>query len=153
MLGHFHTVLDGIVATPGERLAALLLLTAAERQHVAHQNQRVRPPHPFVVLPKTALAQSLTDRFVQQVQRFPNNIAVKTKQGAWTYAALNHRANRIARTLLTHARVAEERIALLFDHDAPMIAALLGELKAGKTYVPLDPSYPKERLVYMLEDA
>ena len=47
----------------------------------------------------------------------------------------------------------QERIALLFEHDAPMVAALLGTLKAGKTYVPLDPSYPQERLAYILADS
>jgi amino acid adenylation domain-containing protein len=77
---------------------------------------------------------------------------VKTQQGAWSYDALNKWANRIARTLLAVCLNKRERIALLFDHDATMIAGLLAALKAGKTYTPLDPSYPKERLIYMLDE-
>ena len=59
----------------------------------------------------------------------------------------------MAHTVLNLRTTGEERIALLFDHDAPMIASLLGTLKAGKIYVPLDPLYPAERLSYIFEDS
>ncbi len=153
MLGHLQALLDGIIANPEERLAALPLLTAAEVQHLMSEQQRVRPTNPFVVFPREELEQSLSERFVKQVHRAPHAIAVKTRQETLTYEALNQSANRIAHTLLTLRGAGEERVALLFHHEAPMIAALLGALKAGKTYVPLDPSYPRERLAYMLQDA
>jgi non-ribosomal peptide synthetase component F len=66
---------------------------------------------------------------------------------------LNRAANRMARSILAQRSSGEEPIALLLEHGAPMIIALLGVLKAGKLYVPLDPAYPQERITYMLEDA
>jgi amino acid adenylation domain-containing protein len=153
MLDHFQTLLNGIVTDPGQRLSVLPSGAAAERQHLITHWQRVHPTNPFVVFRKAEIEQSLADRFVKQVQRFPHNIAVKTKHNAWTYEALNQKANHIAQLLLRIRGAGEERIALLFDHDASMIAALLGALKIGKTYVPLDPTYPKNRLAYVLQDS
>ncbi len=69
------------------------------------------------------------------------------------YAALNRRANRVARALLARRGRGGDPVALLFEHDAPMIAAILGVLKAGKTYVALDPLDPDERLRCILGDA
>ena len=62
-------------------------------------------------------------------------------------------ANRTAQALLRLRGAGAERVALLLDHDAPMIAAVLGVLKTGKSYVPLDPTYPRQSLAYMLADA
>jgi amino acid adenylation domain-containing protein len=153
MLGHFQTLLNGIVTDAGQRLSTLPLLTSDERQHLVTQRQHVRPTNPFTVFPKEEIEQSLTDRFVKQVQRFPHNIAVKTKHEAWTYEVLNRKANSVAQLLLRMHSAGEERIALLFDHDASMIAALLGVLKIGKIYIPLEPAYPEARLAYMLQDS
>ena len=86
------------------------------------------------------------------MKKHPTHIAVKTANYAWTYEVLNRMVQKVARTILSRCGHGEERIALLFEHDAPMLAGILGVLTAGKTYVPLDPSYPTERLAYMLED-
>ncbi|MEE4186423.1 MAG: amino acid adenylation domain-containing protein [Gammaproteobacteria bacterium] len=72
--------------------------------------------------------------------------------GAWSYAELNDRANRIAHALLELGLPANSRIGLLQDHDAPMIAAILGTLKAGHAYVPLDPLSPQRRLEQIAAD-
>ncbi|PYS79630.1 MAG: non-ribosomal peptide synthetase, partial [Acidobacteria bacterium] len=102
---------------------------------------------------RSDIEQSLTNRFEEQVKKHSANIAVKSRAHGWSYKELNERANRIARSVLAASGAAEERVALLFAHDAPMIAGMLGVLKAGKTYVPLDPSYPVERLSQLLGDA
>ena len=91
--------------------------------------------------------------FVSKSRDTPNRLAVKTKNHAWTYKELNDAANRVAKALLSARGAGAETIALLFEHGAPMIAAVLGVLKTGKSYVPLDPTYPRERLAYMLADA
>jgi non-ribosomal peptide synthetase component F len=81
-------------------------------------------------------------------------MAVKTKLYEWSFSELNEKANQVAKTIVRLSPLdTEARIALLFEHDAPMIAGILGVLKTGKSYVPLDPSYPTERLVYILEDS
>ena len=109
MLRHLQTLLDGVIANPGQRLSALPLLMAAERRHLVTQQQRVRPTNPFVVFPKEEIEQSLAGRFVQQVQCSPYNIAIKTKYDVWTYEVLNRMANDVAQILLRH----EETYALV----------------------------------------
>ncbi|MGB0383636.1 MAG: amino acid adenylation domain-containing protein, partial [Ardenticatenaceae bacterium] len=98
------------------------------------------------------MEQSIPSRFAEQVRKYTHNIALKTKRYEWTYQQLNERANHIAQAIVDLISEAG-RIALLFEHDAPMIAGMLGALAAGKTYVPLDPLYPRERLLYILEDS
>ncbi len=152
MLGHLRTLLEGAVANPDLPLSRLPVLTEAERLQIAVENHRVAPTNTFVEFRKEDVEQSITERFEQQARRHPERTAVRTGAHSWTYERLAREADRAARAVLELAGSGPQRVALLFDQDAPMIAAILGSLKAGKTYVPLDPSYPTERLAYMLED-
>ncbi|MCP4155510.1 MAG: amino acid adenylation domain-containing protein, partial [bacterium] len=93
----------------------------------------------------------LIDRFERRVLESPGNIAVKTLQKTYTYSDLNRTANRIARQVLKTAP--GNTVGLFFQHGSDMIAALLGTLKAGKTYLPLSVEYPGKRLDYMLADS
>ena len=107
----------------------------------------------FVEFARAEIEQSIPARFEQQVARYPDRLAVKTRTHRLSYAQLNRAANHMARAVLARRGAGEEPIALLLDNDAPMIAAMLGVLKVGKFYVPLDPSLPRARLSYMLEDS
>lgn len=107
----------------------------------------------FIEFEKASIEQSIPERFEQQAQRYPNRLAVKSKNHTLTYAQLNRTANRIARAILDRWGEDSTPVALFFEHDAPMIAAILGVLKAGKIYVPLDSSYPKARLEFVLENS
>ena len=107
----------------------------------------------FVPFPADAVERSLTESFEEQARRFPWRLAVRTRRYALTYAELDALANRIAHAILRERGEGEEAIALLFDHDALVVAAILGTLKAGKFYLPLDPSYPRARLDYTLRDS
>ena len=71
----------------------------------------------------------------------------------WSYRELDQRSEKIARGIVRCCGREEEQIALLLEHDAPMIAATLGVLKSGKAYVALDPAHPLARLASILEDA
>jgi len=153
MLGHFQTLLQSIAAHPEQRLSRLPLLTESEQHQQFIRGNLTRPTNPFIEFKREEIEQSIPNHFEQQVKKYPKNIAVKTKNDEWTYDALNRAANWVAQTILALCGRGEERIALLFEQDAPMIAGILGVLKAGKTYVPLDPSYPKERLAYILENS
>ena len=117
------------------------------------QDRRVHPTNAFIRFEKEETEQSIPQRFEQQVRRYPDRLAVKTKSHQLSYAALNKVANRVARALLAQRGEGAESIALLLEHDASMIAAILGVLKAGKVYVPLDPSFPYARNAYILEDS
>jgi len=111
------------------------------------------PSGSFVEFDKEEVEQSIPDRFEQMVRRYPERIAVKTKNYTLTYAELNRMANRVARAILARRGEGGEPIALLLEHDAPMVAAILGTFKAGKIFVPLDPSYPQAGLNYLFEDS
>ena len=145
MFTHLRILLEGIVTAPDATISSYRLPPARGRN-------LVQPTNPFSLFPVDAISQSIPTRFSAQVSTHAHKTAVKTKHYEWTYRQLNERANQIAQALLEQDSGAG-RIALLFEHDAPMIAAMLGVLKAGKTYVPLDPFHPRERLLYILEDS
>jgi amino acid adenylation domain-containing protein len=107
----------------------------------------------FLPFPQDAIARSIPARFETMVRLYPDRLAVLDQHEALTYTELNQRANRVARAVLACRGATEEPVALLLGHDASMITALLGVLKAGKMYVVLDPSFPEARTTYMLDDA
>jgi amino acid adenylation domain-containing protein len=153
LLSHFHVLLEAIVTDPWQRIANLPLLTDDEKRERSLYGNIVHPANPFNEFTIEETEQSIYRRFEKQVKKYPKRIAVKTMRFEWTYEALDEIVNRMAGAILAQSGKEEERIALLFRHDAPMIAGILATLKVGKTYVPLDPSYPKGRLTYILEDA
>ncbi|MCH8282861.1 MAG: AMP-binding protein, partial [Chloroflexi bacterium] len=93
----------------------------------------------FIEFKKEETEQSIPDRFEKQVGKYPERLAVKSKDDELTYAALNAAANRVAWAILSEHGESQEPVALLLDQGVPAIVAILGVLKAGKTYVPLDP--------------
>jgi amino acid adenylation domain-containing protein len=96
---------------------------------------------------------SIIDRFEMQVAKYPERIAVKTKRIRLTYTELNEAANRMARAIVGKRGQEQEPIALLLENGAPIMTAIFGVLKAGKLYMPLDPSYPQARIRATLEDS
>ena len=158
ILGHFRTLLEAIAADPERRLSSLSLLNATERRRLSgwEASGGSRTAKPFTEWAKEEIEQSIPERFERQVRKHPKNVAVKTPHHEWSYAELDAKANLVAHAILRRTgdgAEEAERIALLFGHGAPMVAGLLGILKAGKTYVPLDASHPEERLAYVLDDA
>ena len=151
MLDHFTFLLENIVTNPDQDLLNLPLLP--KKQQLSTRSGPIRIDKPFIRFEKRDIEQSIPTRFEQQVEKYPQKLAIKTRTIEWTYNELNGRANQISQKILTLLGRGQGRIALLFEHDAPMIAGMLGILKADKTYVPLDTSFPRERLVYMLEDS
>ncbi|MEC4812139.1 MAG: amino acid adenylation domain-containing protein [Scytonema sp. PMC 1069.18] len=113
----------------------------------------VQPTHSFVEFSKTEIEQSIPQRFEKQVNQYPNRIAVKTRESQLTYKQLNQAANRLAREIIAQRGKGSEAIALLFEQSANLVVSILGILKAGKFYVPLDPFYPQERNIKILEDS
>jgi amino acid adenylation domain-containing protein len=108
---------------------------------------------PFEPRTHAPFEQSIPARFEQQVERYPAHLAVKSHSDTLTYAALNQAANRFAHAILARRGLGAEPIALLLEQGAPVLAAILGVLKAGKMYVALDPSFPHAQLTHMLDDS
>jgi amino acid adenylation domain-containing protein len=150
MLTHFKTLLETVVADPGQYIADLSLESEVQGELEGSRASLVRPTNPFIEFPRDEIEQSIAARFCTQVAQYPKRLAVKSKNHEWTYEHLNGVVDQIAQSILIR-EAKEERIALLFEHDAPMIAAMLAVLRAGKTYVPLDPNHPIERLTQIIE--
>jgi amino acid adenylation domain-containing protein len=114
--------------------------------------QSVIPAAEYEPFSEAAVRYSIGKYFETQVVKYSDQVIIKAANRTWTYRELNAAANRIAWTLL-YQEVSRQTVALLFEHGAEMIAAILGVLKAGSIYVPLDPAYPLERLKLILEDS
>jgi amino acid adenylation domain-containing protein len=145
LLGHFQTLLEGIVANPEARVSQLPLLTEFEK------NQLLIDGHnPQVDYPVTKCLHQL---FEEQVKRTPEAVAVVYSDQQLTYNELNNRANHLAHYLQSLGVKPDQLVGICLERSLEMIVGLLGILKAGGAYVPLDPEYPIERLSFMLEDA
>jgi amino acid adenylation domain-containing protein len=106
----------------------------------------------FAPFERAAIEQGIPRRFAEQVAAGPDRLAVKFGSDALTYAGLDARANRVAHAI--RARGARpDPVALVIDQGPSLIAAILGVLKAGRIYVPLEASLGRERLAYMLRDS
>ncbi|MGI0483862.1 amino acid adenylation domain-containing protein [Pantanalinema rosaneae CENA516] len=145
MVGHFQTLLQGIIAEPEQPISALPLLTAAETQQVLvewNQTDLAYPPEPCI-----------HQLFESQVERTPDAIAIVFEDHHLTYRQLNDRANQVAHYLQTLGVKPEVIVGICLERSLEMVVGLLGILKAGGSYVPLDPAYPHDRLSYMIEDS
>ena len=100
-----------------------------------------------------ASAQSIAERFAVCADRYADRPAVSAPGAEWTYGELDQRSRFIAGEILHRLGPASEPVALLMEHEAPVIAAILGALQAGKIYLALDPGQPRDRLAAVLADS
>ncbi len=111
------------------------------------------PNGAFIEFAEDEIEQCITERFEKIVRKFPDRTAVETRRHRLTYGDLNRTANKTAHAVLSTWGDKNRSIAVLMDHDAPVISAIMGALKAGKFYVPLDPSLPYARSKFIVDDA
>ncbi len=103
----------------------------------------IHPTGTFIEFKTAEVEQSISDRFEQQVAKYPDRVAVQDGTPVLSPTeALNKAANRVARAILAKAGMGPEPVGLLFENGVQAIAAILGVLKAGKFYIPLDPVFP-----------
>lgn len=145
MLGHFQTLLQGMVTNPKMFLKDLPLLTETEEHQLL-----VEWNDTWAEYPRNVCIHQL---FEAQVERTPDAVAVVFDNEQLTYQQLNSRANQLARYLQKLGVGPEVLVGICVDRSLEMVVGLLGILKAGGAYLPLDPTYPKERLTFMLSDA
>ncbi|MEZ0364410.1 amino acid adenylation domain-containing protein [Mycobacterium sp. pUA109] len=144
MAGHFTTLLGGIAAEPGRRVSALPLLTDAERrQQAAWNDTRVCYDAP----------ECLHEMVAAAARRNPMAIAVSFDDQTLTYAELDAHANALAHRLRGVGVGPDGIVPVLLDRSADLIVALLGVLKAGGAFMPLDPAQPANRIAAILGNA
>jgi amino acid adenylation domain-containing protein/non-ribosomal peptide synthase protein (TIGR01720 family)/FkbM family methyltransferase len=145
MLRHFEMLLAEVARGPERRIADLPMLSGAERALL------LAPPPADGARP--ASTASLQDRFEAQVQRTPAASAVVCDGEHTSYADLNQRANRVAHHLRALGVGPNMLVALYLERTRDMAVAILGVIKAGAGYLPLEPIYPVDRVAFMLDDA
>ncbi|MDQ3255227.1 MAG: amino acid adenylation domain-containing protein [Acidobacteriota bacterium] len=145
MLGHYETLLEGIVGNAEQRVGELPLLTAEERHQLLVEWNQTQTTYPRDLC--------VHQLFEEQAASEPAAVALVCGQERMTYDELNRRANRLAHHLRKRGVGPGALVGVCLPRSAEMVVALLGVLKAGGAYVPLDAGYPRERLRWMMEDA
>lgn len=145
MLCHLQTLLQGLVSNPEQRLGLVPLLTEAERRQLLFTWNHSKTDYPEPT--------AIHHLFEAQVMRTPETLAVVSGEKQLNYRELNRRSNQLAHRLRSKRVGPDVLVGICLDRSIEMVIALLGVLKAGGAYLPLDPSYPQERLGFMVEDA
>ncbi|PMB49540.1 non-ribosomal peptide synthetase [Fischerella thermalis CCMEE 5205] len=145
MIGHWQTLLAGIVSHPDEKISQLPLLTKfEENQLLVDWNQTTTD---------YAKDQCIHQLFEAQVERTPNAVAVVFADQQLTYRELNEKANQLAHYLQKLGVQPEVPVGICVERSLEMAIAILAILKAGGAYVPIDPNYPQERVAYILANS
>jgi amino acid adenylation domain-containing protein len=144
LLGHFETLLAGVATRPEITLAEVPLVTGAEHRQLVHALNETRTD-----FPQDACLHHL---FEMQAESQPHAAAVLFAERSLSYAELNRRANQLAHYLRGLGVGIGTTVGLCVGRSVEMVVGILGILKAGAAYVPLDPGYPQERLSFMLRD-
>ncbi len=141
---HLISLLGTALREPERPIAMLHLLSPDECRHLIEDfNPKAGPKNDA----------EITQMFEAQVARTPGALALTFADESLTFEGLNKQANRVARYLTAQGVGPETLVAICMDRSAEMVTAMLGVLKAGGAYLPLDPSFPQERIAYMLSDA
>jgi amino acid adenylation domain-containing protein/non-ribosomal peptide synthase protein (TIGR01720 family) len=142
---HYLRVLHAILDAPDEPVSTLSLLTASESDEALfgfNDTARSYPKH-----------EPIQRLFAEQARRTPDDTAVVNGEQTLSYSELDRRSNQLAHHLRRLGACAGVRVGICLEHSPETIVGLLGTLKAGATYVPLDPGHPHSRLDFMLNDA
>ena len=144
LLRHVRNLLQGIEEAPERRISELPLLGAAERQELLMTGNLTAAEVP---------SRLIHELFEESVVERPGSLAIAHEGESVTYAELNARANRLAHHLRGLGIRPESLVAVCLERSPAMLTALLGVLKSGGAYVPIDPSYPVDRVAWVLEDS
>jgi amino acid adenylation domain-containing protein len=145
MAGNFRKLLEGIVENPDETVWRLPLLTDGERNRLVIEWNNTGMDY--------ARDRCVHQLFEAQAARTPNAIAVVFGQESLTYGELEGRANQLANHLVKLGASPDSLVGICLERSLEMVVGLLGILKSGAAYVPLDPAYPRDRIAFMLENA
>ncbi|MGF9909648.1 non-ribosomal peptide synthase/polyketide synthase [Brevibacillus porteri] len=144
MVNHFHHLLEGIVAQPDRSIMALPLLRPDEREQLILAWNNTAANYTY--------EKTVHELVAEMTRKMPNQLAVVSKEGSLTYAELDSKANQLANYLQQQGVTTETLVGICVERSLEMLIGQLGILKAGGAFVPMDPSYPKERLAFMMDD-
>ncbi|MED1805344.1 surfactin non-ribosomal peptide synthetase SrfAA [Bacillus subtilis] len=142
---YWMKLLDAVTGNPNQPLSSLSLVTETEKQALLEAWKGKALPVPT--------DKTVHQLFEETVQRHKDRPAVTYNGQSWTYGELNAKANRLARILMDCGISPDDRVGILTKPSLEMSAAVLGVLKAGAAFVPIDPDYPDQRIEYILQDS
>ncbi len=144
LISHYEVILQSIVENMDYPIGTMPILTPQDQQKLLIEWNNTKANYPE--------NKTIHQLFEEQVKKTPDNIAVIFEEKQLTYRELNEQSNQLAYFLRKKGVKTETLVAICVDRSLVMIVGILGILKAGSAYVPIDPNYPKTRIQYLLED-
>jgi amino acid adenylation domain-containing protein len=144
MSEYFLALLHQIVDNPKQKISLLSLISEAEKKQIVVDWNKTDTSYPDKL--------SVTQLFEKQVEKTPQNTAVIFEGQEISYCELNQRSNQLAHYLIKHGVKKDDMVGIFMERSIDMIIGMLGILKAGAVYVPIDTSYPKERIAFIMDD-
>jgi len=145
LIKHFTNILEAISDNINQNISEVEMLTKEEKQQLLVEFNNTKADYPK--------HKTIHELFEEQAQSTPNAVAVVYEDESLTYNSLNERSNQIARILRSKGVKADSIVAIMVERSAEMITGIMGIIKAGGAYLPIDPEYPNDRIAYMLEDS
>ena len=145
MCCHLKVIIEKVAVDPNQRVCDFSLLSEKEQQQILIEWNSTSTEYP-----KDEYLHRIIEK---QVKISPNKIALRFNHYSITYHELNNRANQLARYLRKNGVKSNSLVGLSITRSIDMVVGLLGILKSGAAYVPLDPEFPKDRLSFMINDA
>ncbi len=145
MVGHYLNMLNQVLENPDKLLGDITILIDEEKQKLLYEYNETKAGYPEDM--------SIHGIFEEQARKTPGNKAVVFEDKVLTYSELNHRANCLARLLREKGVKRDTIVGMMMERSVEMIVGIMGILKAGGAYLPIDPSYPEERIKYTLSDS
>ena len=148
-IGYFKKVLSSVIRTPGKKISGIEIIPGEEKRKVLHEFNDTAAEYPG--------DKTIHELFEEQVRRTPGGIALRSTHRAhrayMTYNQLNKKSNRLAHHLRGKGVGPDCLVGIILERSAEIMVAILGIMKAGGAYLPMDPDYPAKRINYMLEDS
>ncbi|AQS08924.1 gramicidin S synthase 2 [Clostridium saccharobutylicum] len=140
---YYMSILESVIKNQNTSIYSINILTEDEIKIYNELNNTYMELPNYNTIPKM---------FEEAVHNFPNNIAISSEEGQFTYKQLNERANQLANGLINKGLEKGDFVTIFMKRSLETIIAILGIIKAGGVYVPLDPEHPEERNTYIISD-
>ncbi|MGB7604620.1 MAG: amino acid adenylation domain-containing protein, partial [Lutisporaceae bacterium] len=145
LIEYYTNILEGISNNINQNISEIDMLTKEEKHQILLQFNNTKAEYPK--------HETIHELFEEQAQSNPDSIAVVYEDNKLTYSSLNEKSNQIARVLRSKGVKADSIVAIMVERSAEMIIGIMGIIKAGGAYLPIDPEYPNDRIAYMLQDS
>ena len=143
--GHYVNILREITGKPWANIYEIDMMSEGERRRILCDFNDTEAEYPR--------NRTIHELFEEQAEKTPESIALVFEDKQLTYRQLNERSNQLARVLRNNGVIPDTIVGIMAERSLDMIVGILGVLKAGGAYLPIDPAYPQDRIRYMLEDS